>query len=450
MTDLGEPNTNAPVDRESRDAVAAALQSWLNKQISSDELQQVCEDLRSDDPTIREAIGSDIVHLVLGSPEWIRADSHGWNRTQRLLLVLASDYHLQTEDATPRALTFRTASGCLLAVLLSGYWHLRLSWPFAALWVACNAGAAVLWYGQKRYRRALYQRAFNSLDPFSSQAELLAVARSVPSFRMEPVPEQETASMPSRSPPVSVSRLWDALMLMVMWSIAGPIFLLTMLFPGIYRLKLQRVVASRKPAELGADRRGSPFWLKRKAELPLVTEMSLEEIEAEFKTSFIESISGACSSVATLIMIVVLVLASLANVIMVALCIPIIMVIQRVSECYASRFWTSAHDAALYYVWFHARFSESRLARVQAMFDRRVELLQPQGILGWEPPASSWFDPFFRLLKKLSRVNWRPVFLVFFVLPAAGLGLYLIAAAVCIVLKGLGFPLPDWADGFLR
>ena len=91
-----------PVDRVSRDLVAAEVRRFLEGETTAFAFDDAIFDIESDDPTVNDIVhrlwchydDCKDHHVVLSKPEW--------DYYQRLLLILESDHHIETTTAARR------------------------------------------------------------------------------------------------------------------------------------------------------------------------------------------------------------------------------------------------------------------------------------------------------------------------------------------------------------
>lgn len=235
-----ESRNLAPVDRAARDQAAKWIRQWLHGEISGVELEQALEvlSLRSHDRTLPPICRIMADYHSISFSGGAGLDEPTWRHVQRLLLLLASDWHIQeyVDNGTRLALAFTGV--CLMLCLGAGWYFFGASREFAIVWIGSGLISAVLTW-------LVIDRSVASISdsyPFTSEEEMQLVARSAPQFQHEPVPDT-TAQPAVRETPSLASRVDD------MWHwgsvclVAAP-FMLLLLFAAIrsYRGTTLRVV----------------------------------------------------------------------------------------------------------------------------------------------------------------------------------------------------------------
>jgi len=220
------------VDRPARDRVAEELRRWLRQESTNGALLAALTAVESDDPTVGEVVGDARMFVGTDPEQKAVLYKHGWERLQRLLLVLASNQHIESGLTSRPQVALQIASGATLAGLIVGCVVLE-AWPaMVALWAACGVVGVALFFRKVGNEH----RSVGTVEPFSSEEELLAVARSVPGFAVAPPPAEVTEYPP---------RSWlhpQALLAGLLMIVAAPLVLLYLLTPRAYRVVTSRVV----------------------------------------------------------------------------------------------------------------------------------------------------------------------------------------------------------------
>ena len=172
------------IDRQSRDRVAADVRSWMHQQISNAELLNALDQVVSDDPTIEEVRFDVQLYCPDDSTEQAVLYKHSWNHLQRLLLVLASDHHIDRDLKLKQHVPTLISSGCLLASLVASCMVFGISWQLLALWLITGTAGMMLLFLRIRAK----SEPEGNCQPFASDKEMLELTRQVPEFQMVPPP----------------------------------------------------------------------------------------------------------------------------------------------------------------------------------------------------------------------------------------------------------------------
>ena len=232
MPQQQESLNTAPVDRAARDALAATIRQWLHEEITEEELRQTLAKLQSDDPTL-EVVGDD---LELYS-QVIALNEPAWRHVQRLLLVLASQLHIEEHIVTRPRIALQSLGVVLLLCPLAGWFVFGVSRELAIVWVVCGLGGAGL-----TLRRMMSNiEGMSDFHPFSSEEEMQQVARTIPQFQLEPPPDELAEQAAKKQTSLVLRGLW-LVCLTAICVVVAPIVLLLLIVPGSYRGITERVV----------------------------------------------------------------------------------------------------------------------------------------------------------------------------------------------------------------
>lgn len=220
------------IDRRSREVVSAALQRWMHREISDVELLSLLKEVESEDATVKEIIQEIQVWFPDNTTEKLTLFKHSWNRLNRILLVLASDCHIQSEWFRKVNLPCQIASAVFLAFLVGSYFAFGFSFLFFLVWLACGIVGIVLLTWTIRGSKNVEE----DFGPFASEAEMLTVSQRVSNFRIISPPPDMTEYVP---PSILRFSLTPFTLTLV---ICAPLILAVLMFPIIGRGLDSRVV----------------------------------------------------------------------------------------------------------------------------------------------------------------------------------------------------------------
>jgi hypothetical protein len=206
----------------------------MHREISDAELLTMLNEVESEDSTVEEIIREIELWFPDKATENIILFKHLWNHLHRLLLVLESDCHIQSDVFRKANLPCQMASAVVLAGLVGSYFAFGFGLPFILVWVGCGyAGNVILMHTIMGGNEWLLDENYN---PFASKEEMLAVARRVSTFSMTPPPPD----MPEYVPPSKFSVPLTPIN--VIFVICAPLVLGVLMFPIIGWARNSRVV----------------------------------------------------------------------------------------------------------------------------------------------------------------------------------------------------------------
>lgn len=176
------------VDRKARDELAAVLQSYMNDEILSCDLDDIASKIKfsTSDKVVGVVANSLWYHYDDNVDHHIVASKQEWDFFYRLLLLLKSD----CEFAFSRHWTIRqpVAALCLAGIVI---WFIYLGLSFFLITTLYIFGLAVLYdsglFGRKQTKREKMEAI---LAPFPSIPSLLSARRKVSEFCKIPYPKE--------------------------------------------------------------------------------------------------------------------------------------------------------------------------------------------------------------------------------------------------------------------
>ena len=172
----------AIVDRKARDFVASEVRRFLNGESTAFKFDDAINDVESDDPTVRDIVYRLWHHYDDFKDHTVTLSKPEWNYFQRLLLILESDRHIETQTTRKWRWTQLFAFAALLAfsvVVLQlgvGRYLLAISIPF---------GVVSMLIAYVRQRSQEPDTSFFALTPFATFGELWDTFRDVDGFRKQ-------------------------------------------------------------------------------------------------------------------------------------------------------------------------------------------------------------------------------------------------------------------------
>lgn len=176
------------IDRESRDRIAAEVRRFLDGETTAFVFDDAIFDIVTDDPTVNDIVPrlwclyDDLEnhHVALSKP--------GWDYSQRLLLILESDRHIETVKTTRRWCVTQ------LIALIAFVGFLPVVWRFG---FGQHLFVFAMPFGVISMLIAYWHRSTTSVDnsslslmPFSSFAEMRDTYRSVHDFHKSRYPAE--------------------------------------------------------------------------------------------------------------------------------------------------------------------------------------------------------------------------------------------------------------------
>lgn len=230
------------IDRDERDEMAGAIRDYLAERMLPPDFSVAIVNfgLESADETVIQVAWEIEAHVSRRPARSL--DKAVWDRIQRVLLVLQSDYEVRCETRVRRGWAQGFAlMGVTLFVLVWIVWGFGVALVFLS--VPLGAPAFALWMRQV-LREDRRKRMSRPLAPFSSIPELLRVRRAVTGFSKTPYPHRRPAHEPTKRI-VSIGASCYATALRFLLSfIAMPVILIGLLLPE--EEKQTRVVAVRR------------------------------------------------------------------------------------------------------------------------------------------------------------------------------------------------------------
>lgn len=226
------------IDRPARDRVIAAMEAYMNDEITAFAFDEALNDISSDDAAVNEAT----VFLwyfyddLIDHP--IHATKELWNVMYRIILFLQNDADLETEWLSRRSVTQGVAGGMLALLVLLALlaWKFGVAWPLLAGWVA---GGVLAWVISRWFRAPLRKEPEEAEDeilfPFDSRKDIFHAARSIPGFRKKRFPpefaQRRTRSRLHESCIELTAWLYWIPLICVLWLIFTPVILFHQMFP---------------------------------------------------------------------------------------------------------------------------------------------------------------------------------------------------------------------------
>ena len=170
------------VDRKARDIVAAEVRRFLNGETTAFAFDDAIYEVESDDPTVRDIVYRLWHHYDDCKDHTVTLSKPEWNYFQRLLLILVSDRHIESQTTRTWRWSQLTAFIALLAfvalVFQLGFGHhlLVVSFPF---------GFVSMLIAYFRQRTQQPDNNFVALTPFATFAELWDTYRDVDGFQKQ-------------------------------------------------------------------------------------------------------------------------------------------------------------------------------------------------------------------------------------------------------------------------
>ena len=178
------------IDRKARDAMADAVQSFMDQKIGSREFDDMVFDIARNSHDQSLAAIRDALWWFYSDTEdhKIRAEKHTWDVLNRFRLVLASDAEAEWYRTGPRWNIYRTLSAQLLAGLGFIAWQARFGRLLIVSWLLAGFAAMVLLWVERHNDLKAAQPSF-PVFPFPSINSLLTTRRRVTCFTRKRYPQ---------------------------------------------------------------------------------------------------------------------------------------------------------------------------------------------------------------------------------------------------------------------
>lgn len=175
------------IDRKSRDALAAAINRFLDGQTTAFQFDDEIFGIKSDDPTVAHIVCELWFFYDDCKDHKARLSKEAWDYFQRLILVLQSDGHIATVKRRRWDSTQLAAVAALLLFVYAASW---LGFGVQLLALAIPFGLVSIAISWRRCRQTARNADKTTilLAPFSSLSELIHLRRSVPRFRKRKYP----------------------------------------------------------------------------------------------------------------------------------------------------------------------------------------------------------------------------------------------------------------------
>ena len=212
------------VDRKARDVVAAEVRRFLNGETTVFSFDDAICDVESEDPTVRDTIYRLWYHYDDCKDHHVTLSKPEWNYFQRLLLILESDRHIESETTRhwrwSQLLAFAAFLGFVAVSFQFGVGRhlLVISIPF---------GVVSMLIAYFRHRAHVPDESLIALTPFATFSELWDTFRDVDGFHKQRFP-RELADAKIRSDAMN----WILMVpTWVAWLMFSPLVLLVQALP---------------------------------------------------------------------------------------------------------------------------------------------------------------------------------------------------------------------------
>ena len=170
------------VDRKARDIVAAEVRRFLNGETTAFAFDDAIYDVESDDPTIRDIVYRLWHHYDDCKDHTVTLSKPEWNYFQRLLLILESDRHIESETTR----TWRWSQlFAIVGLLTFAVLVFQLGFGQHLLVVSIPFGLISMLIAYFRERTQQPDDSFVALTPFATFAELRDTYRDVDGFQKQ-------------------------------------------------------------------------------------------------------------------------------------------------------------------------------------------------------------------------------------------------------------------------
>ena len=170
------------VDRKARDIVTAEVRRFLKGETTAFAFDDAIYDVESDDPTVRDIVYRLWYHYDDCKDHTVTLSKPEWNYFQRLLLILESDRHIESQTTRTWRWSQLIAFVALLAFAALVF---KLGFGQLLLVVSIPFGLVSMLIAYFRQRTQQPDPNFVALTPFATFAELWDTYRGVEGFQKQ-------------------------------------------------------------------------------------------------------------------------------------------------------------------------------------------------------------------------------------------------------------------------
>lgn len=215
------------VDRKRRDELIEIIERFLDERTTA--FEELGDELFELLGSTKDAAVSDVAEAMVYfcddvDNQQVRLNKAEWDYIQRLLLLLKSDCRMET--TRHRRWSWRQAAAACAVVLLAWLaWQLGWGMQLAALPLAAFP-LSVLLRRCDKFAIVEPPEPENSVFPFDSTAQILAVRRRLPDFRKRRFPPRV-----AREPSNRLKEIWATAQMYAAWLVYSPVVLLLQMLP---------------------------------------------------------------------------------------------------------------------------------------------------------------------------------------------------------------------------